>query len=59
VPQIERRAAEATRMGFESCLVPAAAPAPDRGFAAGVRPVDTLEEAISAVMPGSLRGRRG
>ena len=59
VPQVERRAAEAARLGFESCLVPAAALGADGGLAAGVRPVDTLEEAISAVMPGSLRGRRG
>ena len=54
VPQVERRAAEAARLGFDGCLVPAAAGAADRELPAGVLPVDTLEDAISAAMPGGI-----
>ena len=56
VPQVERRAAEAVRLGFEGCLVPAAAGGRDRDLPAGARPVDTLEDAISVAMPGGTGG---
>jgi len=60
VPQAGRRALESIRLGFAGCLVPSA-----QGGSSGAPPeaerrVDTLEEAISAAMPGAAndRGRR-
>jgi len=59
VPQVQRRAAEAARLGFDGCLVPAAGGAAGGEVSGAVRPVDTLEEAISVAMPGARAAGSG
>lgn len=51
VSQLDRRIAEAAKLGFESCLLPSPAP-PDISVPKGIelRPVGTLSEALKAAM---------
>ncbi len=61
VPHIERRLSEAVRLGFEQCLVPHSGASRLRTsgeFQAHARPVSSLMQAVSLLLPAALQ-RRG
>ena len=61
VSHAERRAVEATRLGFDQCVMPQSATA-RLGHLKGdieINGASTLQAAVEAVLPGALRGESG
>ena len=60
VPQIQRRIAEAARLGLQECLIPATRQGIDTKDQGGlaITPVGTLAQAVATLMPGRT-GRPG